>query len=154
MYFLDFHGLYKHTTLDQRREVRRSLNRDEVMTRKLKQQRNKCFYCATPITMADHLDHVIPVYYGGTNRLSNLVASCKPCNMAKMTDQIEITNEYTIREYLKLQQAYKEWKDKINGAPPAKRKWIRRRQPKRVRLYNLYHAKLFRKVRVGVRLIY
>lgn len=149
MYYLDFHQLYAPTTTEQRREMRRRLigNRDEIMAKKLKHQHNSCFYCAEQIDMSSHLDHVIPIYYGGSSRLANLVAACKSCNMTKLTDQIEISNPYTINDYLKLQEAYAKWLSKRKKAKGwvAKNK-LDRYQPKRVRLYHIYRADLFKSI--------
>ena len=39
-----------------------------------------CSYCGREATEADH---VTPTSKGGTDELSNLVASCKPCNSSK-----------------------------------------------------------------------
>lgn len=141
MYYLDFHGLYKQTTATSRRNIRKEINRDEMMAYRLKLQKNQCFYCCEPVTMQSHLDHIIPVYYGGTNVKANLVAACKSCNVTKMTDQIEITNPYTIADYLKLQDAYRRWLVKVSKYPNQKRY-----QPKRVMLYNIYRADLFKKI--------
>ena len=137
MYYLDFTKLHKMTTKEQRTEVRRSLSRNEVMAKKLKQQHNTCFYCTSAITMADHLDHLIPVYYGGDNKLRNLVAACRDCNMTKSKDMLEITNPYTIKDYQKLIEAHK--KDQL--LPPR-----HRRKRKRAQLYYVYKAYLFRSI--------
>lgn len=147
MYYLDLFQLHKATTKELRIAVRTSLKRDEIMAEKLNNQHNQCFYCATDIGMDAHLDHLIPVYYGGENKRVNLVAACKPCNLTKMTGQIEITNPYTINDYLKLQEAYRKWKSKLRNAPNEQaRRRLRRFQPKRVRLHGAYRADLFRKV--------
>jgi len=150
IYYLDFHALYKYTDREGRAEIRRALTqdvRDELMAHRLKMQRNICFYCGDPIDMSAHLDHLIPVAYGGTNKKTNLVAACKDCNMFKMTGQIEITNIYTITDYQKLQEAFKKWSIKVAGKPHHK---LRRYVPKRVRLYRLYRADLFRKIPMRV----
>lgn len=114
--------------------------RDEMMERRLKLQHSKCYYCGIDITMKDHLDHLLPVYYGGQNLKKNLVAACKGCNLYKKAGTIEISNPYTIEDYLKLQDAYKKWRIKVKKNPTLKR-W----QSKRVRLYGVYHAECFKK---------
>lgn len=44
----------------------------------------KCFYCAVPLTLQTlTTDHVHPVKLGGETVLTNVVASCLPCNRAK-----------------------------------------------------------------------
>lgn len=148
MYYLDFSSLHKITTRAERVAIRKELAplRNEIMAKRLKQQHDSCFYCGDPITMFDHLDHMIPVYKGGTNRLSNLVAACKSCNMTKMADQIEITNEYTIRDYKRRIAAYKKWKQKIKNMPIERKKFYQRYQPKLVTMYGIYRADLFREI--------
>jgi 5-methylcytosine-specific restriction endonuclease McrA len=39
-----------------------------------------CHYCGAPAT---EVDHVIPHARGGSDAISNLVASCRPCNLSK-----------------------------------------------------------------------
>lgn len=150
IYYLDFHALYRYTVREKRTEIRRALTqeiRDELMAHRLKMQHNMCFYCGDAIDMSGHLDHLIPVSYGGTNKKINLVAACRDCNMFKMTGQIEITNVYTIADYQKLQEAFKKWNIKIAGKPHSK---LRRYVPKRVRLYRMYRADLFKRIPMRV----
>lgn len=50
----------------------------------------KCSYCNRPVTITNsNLDHVIPKFHGGTNKLGNLVLTCIKCNSTKgnMTTQ-------------------------------------------------------------------
>lgn len=133
MYYLDFHELYRPTTKLERILIRSSLRRNEVIKLKLVHQHYLCFFCGTEIDIKAHLDHLIPVYYGGTNKLSNLVASCSSCNLTKGTDQIEITNQYTINDYLRLIKAY----DRVKGKPYAYK-------VKRYHLYKIMRADLFK----------
>lgn len=135
IYYLDLFKEYKPTEKPERILVRNSLKRDEVMIRRLKLQRNLCYFCGNRITIKDHLDHLVPVYFGGTNKLSNLVASCRTCNLVKSTQQVVITNPYTIKDYLKLQKAYKKYKDKPY-----------REKVKEYRLAVIYRANLFRSI--------
>jgi len=141
MYYLDLFTLYIPTTKAQRIEAR-LFNRDEMMLKKLKHQHYQCFFCAADVTMASHLDHLVPVYYGGRSILSNLVAACKSCNLIKGTQAIEITNPYTIKDYIKLKEAKRKWTIKEKQHPH-----LKRYQPKRVRLYGCLRADLFRSVR-------
>jgi len=148
VYYLDFHGLYKSTTKEERIEVRKTLNRDVVMAQKLKNQHNLCFYCATEIDMSGHLDHLIPVRYGGTNRLRNLVAACRSCNMTKMTDQIEITNPYTIKDYLRKQYVHRKWRRDIKSSRGNDRRLRRlyKWPPKGAQMYTVFRADLFKEI--------
>lgn len=135
IYYLDLFKEYVPTEKPERIIIRKSLKRDEVMAYRLKLQRNLCFFCGSEITIKDHLDHLVPIYHGGTNRLSNLVASCKSCNLIKSTQQIEVKNPYTIADYLRLQKAYKKYKDKPY-----------RLKEKKYRLALKYRANLFKAV--------
>lgn len=45
-----------------------------------------CQYCGRSSPEVQlHVDHVIPVAVGGTNRRQNLVTSCQDCNLGKGT---------------------------------------------------------------------
>lgn len=138
MYYLDLFQVYKPTKKHERIAVR-DFDRDFEMARKLKLQRNHCFFCGCEISLLDHLDHLTPVYYGGESNKANLVASCKDCNLIKSTGQIEITNPYTIKDYLQLQLAKRKWDTKLKGKP-----WLKRYPPKKVKLYGVYKANLFK----------
>ena len=39
-----------------------------------------CHYCNAP---ANEADHIIPVSFGGTNEVSNLLPACKKCNSGR-----------------------------------------------------------------------
>lgn len=138
MYYLDLFKLYKPTKKSDRVTLRKALDRNSDMAHLLKLQHNLCFFCGCEIDMDAHLDHLIPLYYGGRNNRSNLVAACRDCNLIKSTQQIEITNPYTIADFLRLRKAYRQWQDKVRLYPR-----LKRFQPKRVRLYHIYRADLF-----------
>lgn len=46
-------------------------------------QRNRCCYCLVPIRSGYHVDHILPLALGGTNRKSNIQILCAPCNLRK-----------------------------------------------------------------------
>lgn len=47
-------------------------------------QRHRCAYCRNVITLAIcHVDHIIPLFLGGSNARSNLQCTCKGCNLKK-----------------------------------------------------------------------
>jgi len=141
MYYLDFSKHNLVTKKENRQSVRSEMTqskRDEQMKYKLRLQHNTCFWCGCEINMSGHLDHIQPIYRGGINVSSNLVASCKECNLYKGIDQIEITNPYTIKDYLKLQASFNKWMNK------PKEKRIHAYQPKRVQLYGVYRADCFK----------
>jgi hypothetical protein len=44
----------------------------------------KCRYCGSePGNDSLHVDHLIPVSKGGSDKMDNLVAACKPCNSGR-----------------------------------------------------------------------
>jgi len=44
----------------------------------------RCVYCGKRIRYEEmHLEHKIPKVFGGSNELSNLLCSCKECNLEK-----------------------------------------------------------------------
>jgi CRISPR/Cas system Type II protein with McrA/HNH and RuvC-like nuclease domain len=43
-------------------------------------QNNSCAYCDLYLENY-HIDHVVPISFGGSNNLDNLVLSCPPCNL-------------------------------------------------------------------------
>jgi 5-methylcytosine-specific restriction endonuclease McrA len=40
-----------------------------------------CCYCYKALGSDFHVDHIIPLSFGGTNNLSNLVLACPKCNL-------------------------------------------------------------------------
>lgn len=53
-------------------------------------QKWKCHWCSKPTKKHYHVDHLIPLAKGGTNRPSNLVIACPKCNLRKnASDPIE-----------------------------------------------------------------
>lgn len=47
-------------------------------------QRGKCGYCRTKLKGANqHIDHIIPLFRGGSNGRSNLQLLCRSCNTSK-----------------------------------------------------------------------
>lgn len=55
-------------------------------------QHNECYYCDEAISYPDresyHIEHRIPVYYGGKSEYPNLCLACPSCNRIKSTDQL------------------------------------------------------------------
>lgn len=50
----------------------------------LRDQKSKCYFCRTPITIDTiEIDHLTPLSRGGTNDYFNLAGCCSPCNKAK-----------------------------------------------------------------------
>lgn len=90
---------YRTTTKEERIAIRKEL-REWQQTKHykkwvkgmLKSQFGECFYCDDKIDVevrsSYHIEHRVPVYYGGTNELRNLCLACPNCNRVKATDQL------------------------------------------------------------------
>ena len=46
-------------------------------------QRGRCFYCRAKVGSGYHVDHVVPLFLGGSDGPENIVISCPACNMSK-----------------------------------------------------------------------
>lgn len=46
-------------------------------------QRHRCAECKTSIKRKFHVDHIMPLVRGGSNRISNIQLLCAPCNQRK-----------------------------------------------------------------------
>lgn len=54
----------------------------------------RCAYCGKPIAPRQmRVDHVVPVYSGGANDISNYMPSCQDCNHIKSAADIESLRE-------------------------------------------------------------
>lgn len=49
----------------------------------LKLQKGKCAYCRTKLSAKFDIDHIVPLYLGGSNARTNLQIACVPCNRSK-----------------------------------------------------------------------
>ena len=47
------------------------------------EQKGLCYHCGIKLDDTKHLDHYIPLSKGGANSMSNVVWSCKHCNLSK-----------------------------------------------------------------------
>lgn len=52
-----------------------------VIRAMLASQGSMCAYCACDLGSEFHIDHIVPVSFGGTNNVSNLCISCARCNL-------------------------------------------------------------------------
>jgi 5-methylcytosine-specific restriction endonuclease McrA len=74
----------------------------------------KCSYCLKEISRDEfHLDHIYPLSKGGFNYRTNLLSSCKSCNVKKNNKSVDdfLLNNY--RNGLLLQEEYLRQRDKI-----------------------------------------
>lgn len=68
---------------------RKQFNKDERAT-VYKKYDGRCAYCGQKIALKDmQIDHLYPIYLGGTNDFSNLMPSCRSCNNYKRTYTLE-----------------------------------------------------------------
>ncbi len=69
-----------------------SSNWPKWLAKAFKWQHGECFYCDGKIDIAVrksyHIEHRIPIYYGGKSDYQNLVLACPICNMVKGTQQL------------------------------------------------------------------
>lgn len=90
---------YRQTTKQQRiiqRNIMASLVKTKGYRKWIKwayrMQHGECFYCDELISLNDrksyHIEHRIPIYYGGLSEYSNLCLACPDCNRVKATDQL------------------------------------------------------------------
>lgn len=47
-----------------------------------------CWYCGKPLNGNRHIDHIMPLYLGGTHSKDNLAVSCQNCNDSKGTESL------------------------------------------------------------------
>ena len=67
---------------------------EEWRTLQKRIQKNHCAWCRINLgidTVVTHIDHVTPLYFDGSNDFSNLVLSCKRCNVRKW-----VRNDYVM----------------------------------------------------------
>lgn len=62
---------------------RKSADAKRWITRIRKKQQNLCFICMHPLDTFIHVDHIFPLYLGGTNSKLNLCITHPACNMDK-----------------------------------------------------------------------
>lgn len=48
-----------------------------------RRQDGRCAYCHERSAVTLHLEHVVPLVYGGSHSIGNLVLACEDCNKAK-----------------------------------------------------------------------
>ncbi len=46
-------------------------------------QKNRCSYCGTDISQKYHVDHIVPLSRGGSNKKDNIALTCPRCNLSK-----------------------------------------------------------------------
>jgi len=66
----------------------------EEIWQMLEDQAHMCAYCEIPLMGAFQVDHMLPLFRGGSNDWSNLAITCQRCNYRKRTKTAEEFMEY------------------------------------------------------------
>lgn len=69
----------------KRRAVEGNFNKNQL-DELFKKQKYKCFNCLKSVRKKYHIDHIIPLYLGGTNWIENIQILCPKCNLSKGKD--------------------------------------------------------------------
>lgn len=105
---------YRPTTKSERIAERKKMQAmkktqkfDNWLIKMFYYQRNECYYCDEQISYPDrqsyHIDHRIPIYYGGKSDYPNLCLACPNCNIIKSTQQL-IRNKDFLRRIQSVQR--------------------------------------------------
>jgi hypothetical protein len=71
------------TINDEKRERKRHITKAQVR-KMLEIQDNLCLYCFKDISKEEyHIDHMVPISFGGKTVFSNLAVTCISCNLRK-----------------------------------------------------------------------
>lgn len=68
--------------LSRKRNADGSFSKKDILE-KLNLQNNKCVYCQCDVSKIYHVDHITPLYRGGSNWAENLQILCPSCNCSK-----------------------------------------------------------------------
>lgn len=105
--------------------VVRPTNTDVRRFESIQRQQGMCLYCGSAIEMnSSELDHIVPKAGGGSNRVDNLVATCRPCNAAKGKLPFAAWATKSSRPGVSVEEAttrVKAWKDPRRNAKQLKR---------------------------------
>lgn len=75
------------TISKSRKDYKRWISSQEgqrIKSKIIKHQCYLCYHCKGPLNIGSaEIDHLVPLALGGSNNISNLYASCRPCNRSK-----------------------------------------------------------------------
>lgn len=107
----------------------RDVRRYELLTR----HNSQCLYCgATVATGTCEIDHVVASSQGGSNRTTNLVVACRPCNASKgkqtVLQWLAIVGDTDERSLKAMKQRVKTFTFPNGTSPKAKNRFIKELQ--------------------------
>jgi hypothetical protein len=90
---------FNKITLVGKRERRARIS-PKIVRQLFQEQDGTCFYCFKYLgdTEIYHVDHIIPLIFGGSNAKSNLAVACRKCNLRK-SDRL-FPDIYSIRLFM------------------------------------------------------
>ena len=65
------------------RQWRKTEKASRLINKKTKKQQGLCFWCMLPLGQSVHIDHIYPLYLGGSNGAINMCVTHPKCNMDK-----------------------------------------------------------------------
>lgn len=77
----------KDNTLTESKQMRRKINSAEIKEKLIKRRGHKCEICGC-IPGYLELDHIVPLWKGGTNEYKNLQLLCHECHRQKTKDDM------------------------------------------------------------------
>jgi 5-methylcytosine-specific restriction endonuclease McrA len=84
---------YRHRRMAREKNAQGTHTKNDVYVL-LELQNHKCAECKTSLGKEFHLDHIMPLFLGGSNDRSNLQMLCPTCNLKKsFKDPIKWANE-------------------------------------------------------------
>lgn len=101
---------------------------------KRKKQQNLCFICLLPLEQFVHVDHIFPLYLGGTNFKGNMCLTHPKCNMDKGT-KVYSTYKQTCkrRHQFNVMRKAKRAQDRLKRNPKTK---LSKKDLKAIKLLN------------------
>ena len=68
----------------------------------------RCAYCGVELEFNTYtVDHILPLAWGGSNQIENMVAACHPCNSQKKSS--------TVKEFRTKKKVDRFWIEEVEG---------------------------------------
>ena len=92
------YGIFKHyhsntyrvqylISLEPRLHAQKFLNKKNIREFIFNRDKHTCLKCGSKTQLT--LDHIVPIYLGGENKISNLQTLCRSCNSSKSTKIVD-----------------------------------------------------------------